>query len=609
MGMREDLQETLRLIYQQTANQLEKFWKDKTGNLFSGNKINASALPVDGTTITVTAGPGGPVITAPAGGGSVTSVTLSLPTALFANGGSTVTSSGSLTDPLATQAAHTFFRGPTSGSPATPTFDFIFVADIPNLPASIITSGTFAASLLPLATTGAFGAVKPDGSTITISAGVISATSAPASDATPTSVGLSLIDISPGSGHPMALSEERYGAPLGVAPLDDDRQVPSLALPPLGAATAATESSRWARFGTVLSPSQAWEGSDTEEANVFYEDGLWIMFYSANNFSAAAIGRATSTDGETWTKYGSNPVIGQGGSSISGWAAQPSITKINGVWRAYYAEGSSTGAIRVATSGGGIAFTRDATAVLSPQGSVTQWANAAPWLEGTNSWKMLVEGFTGSVWQIFLATSTTGVAFTLANSGNPLTTLRVASGGAAGGPCVLQSVQRRNGLYHVWIHAAPSSGNLPTDIYHFTSRDLITWSMVGSGAVITHAGVDPDFDQVADPWLIEVGGVTHMYASGVHNANSTGNTILWKINASLAMVIDSQVPVGSYTLPVATSSVLGGVKEGAGVSIAGDGTISATVQGYAPMVLDDPGATAPTFIVNADGQPIMVPIS
>lgn len=33
---------------------------------------------------------------------------------------------------------------------------------------------------------------------------------------------------------------------------------------------------------------------------------------------------------------------------------------------------------------------------------------------------------------------------------------------------------------------------------------------------------------------------------------------------------------GSYTLPVATATVLGGVKEGAGVTIAPDGTISTT---------------------------------
>jgi hypothetical protein len=41
-------------------------------------------------------------------------------------------------------------------------------------------------------------------------------------------------------------------------------------------------------------------------------------------------------------------------------------------------------------------------------------------------------------------------------------------------------------------------------------------------------------------------------------------------------------PSGSaYTLPIATTSILGGVKDGRGVSIASDGTINAEVQTFA----------------------------
>lgn len=61
-----------------------------------------------------------------------------------------------LTPIAATAAANTVFAGPATGSAAAPTFRALVAAD------------------LPLATTGAFGAVKPDGSTILITAGVIS---------------------------------------------------------------------------------------------------------------------------------------------------------------------------------------------------------------------------------------------------------------------------------------------------------------------------------------------------------------------------------------------------------------------------------------------------
>ncbi len=61
----------------------------------------------------------------PAGAGTVTSVAMTAPTALFAASpvsGSPVTTSGTLALALATQSAGTFFAGPTSGSAATPTF-------------------------------------------------------------------------------------------------------------------------------------------------------------------------------------------------------------------------------------------------------------------------------------------------------------------------------------------------------------------------------------------------------------------------------------------------------------------------------------------------------
>ena len=91
-------------------------------------------------------------------GSGVTSVGLAeaSTTPIFNISGSPVTSTGNLTETLKTQTANLIFSGPSSGSAAQPTFRSLVAAD------------------LPLATTGAFGAVKPDGSTITISAGVIS---------------------------------------------------------------------------------------------------------------------------------------------------------------------------------------------------------------------------------------------------------------------------------------------------------------------------------------------------------------------------------------------------------------------------------------------------
>lgn len=90
-----------------------------------------------------------------ASGGTVTSAGLSLDSGLYTVSGSPVTTSGILTGTLNTQTANLIFAGPTTGAAAKPSFRSLVAAD------------------LPIATSAAFGAVKPDGSTITIAGGVL----------------------------------------------------------------------------------------------------------------------------------------------------------------------------------------------------------------------------------------------------------------------------------------------------------------------------------------------------------------------------------------------------------------------------------------------------
>lgn len=65
------------------------------------------------------------------GSGTVTSVGLALPN-IFSVTGTPVTTTGTLTGTLATQAANALFAGPTSGSAAAPTFRAMVSADIPS---------------------------------------------------------------------------------------------------------------------------------------------------------------------------------------------------------------------------------------------------------------------------------------------------------------------------------------------------------------------------------------------------------------------------------------------------------------------------------------------
>jgi len=79
----------------------------------------------------------------------VTSVALSLPS-IMAVTGSPVTTSGTLTGTLTTQAANAIFAGPSSGAGAAPTFRSLTTADIPAMGATITNDTTTSTNVYPL---------------------------------------------------------------------------------------------------------------------------------------------------------------------------------------------------------------------------------------------------------------------------------------------------------------------------------------------------------------------------------------------------------------------------------------------------------------------------
>jgi hypothetical protein len=95
----------------------------RNGAAYASRALNAGT----GISITNANGTGGNPVISNTG---VTSVALELPT-MFAVTGSPVTTTGTLTAELSTQAAATVFAGPTSGGSATPTFRALAVADLP----------------------------------------------------------------------------------------------------------------------------------------------------------------------------------------------------------------------------------------------------------------------------------------------------------------------------------------------------------------------------------------------------------------------------------------------------------------------------------------------
>jgi len=102
------------------------FTTQSANSLFAGPTSGAGAVPTFRALTTADL----PAL--PYGTGTVTSVGLSLPS-IIAVTNSPVTTSGTLTGTLTTQAVNSIFAGPSSGAAATPTFRALTTADIPAL--------------------------------------------------------------------------------------------------------------------------------------------------------------------------------------------------------------------------------------------------------------------------------------------------------------------------------------------------------------------------------------------------------------------------------------------------------------------------------------------
>ncbi len=120
----------------------------------------------------------------------------------------------------------------------------------------------------------------------------------------------------------------------------------------------------WTPYGNVVTQTDVWEGVGVRLGSVFVDSGVFYMYYTgiALANASASIGTATSSDGITWTKSASNPVLtptGQGrkdGTHVS----EPAVLKDGSSWTMLYAYRGAfiLPGFRAATSSDGITWTK-----------------------------------------------------------------------------------------------------------------------------------------------------------------------------------------------------------------------------------------------------------
>lgn len=77
-------------------------------------------------------------------------------------------------------------------------------------------------------------------------------------------------------------------------------------------AKSADGKTGWGSAVLVMSAAGGWEGTVIKPNQVFAVGATYVMYYEGG--AGKGIGRATSADGETWTREGTNPVLSPGSS-------------------------------------------------------------------------------------------------------------------------------------------------------------------------------------------------------------------------------------------------------------------------------------------------------
>ena len=314
------------------------------------------------------------------------------------------------------------------------------------------------------------------------------------------------------------------------------------------------QSGRWTKQGVIIT-APSWNGADNaiEPAFVYIDANHQKMFLTARTPSSPTvqIGLEVASDGGlgTWSDGGSNPVANP--------ANGANVVKDGSTYYLFYTDLTT---LFYKTTTDFITFSAATNTGISTA-SITNCINiynpCVFFDPKSNTYKLFIEGKDSVQYRTYQFTSGSstlaGATWTIANGGNPLTSLAMRTGGGFSRMRLLYN-QLGDNTWDAWYHAS-AEGFGPSHILHSRSTDTINWTtpdVVMQLETENFSGTAAD--QVADvDFPFYLNGATRLYYDINYNlTNYAGSITYATYQGTIAQVLTDPPAISfgtAQTLP------------------------------------------------------------
>jgi predicted GH43/DUF377 family glycosyl hydrolase len=273
-----------------------------------------------------------------------------------------------------------------------------------------------------------------------------------------------------------------------------------------------------------LGPSGSWDDQYVGHPTVIYLNGTYHMWYSgSDNIPTFKIGYANSSDGITWNRYSSNPVLdlGSGGEWDSYRVYSPSVVFDGSIYHMWYT-GYNNAIFRIgyANSTDGITWVKSPANPVLSLGPGGEWDDSrvyqpSIYFDGS-TFHMWYSGYDSINYRIGYANSTDGISW-IKHPSNPI--LNNGSLGTWDESRVFAPSVVYNGSKYVMCYTGLDGGTYR--IGYATSEDGINWAKSPANPVLD-VGTSGSWDDtnVHSPTILFNNTRYFMWYSGENGPNS-----------------------------------------------------------------------------------------